>query len=178
MTGWRLRGRTGSTGSTGLFLGFLMMVGMAWGAAWTVYAKEQAKFRLSYPANWRLTEWEQPPADEEKLFRADLPLIKLPGAKHILETAHPIGPVVRLDGPHGAEVTAMAIPLPALPAYQMSQALAKDRLGTSKDGRSALIHAQNGATALGIVIMKAPAGQFDQLNKTYFAEIAKRFEAR
>lgn len=171
MTGRCLRNRTG------LFFGLLMMAAMAWGTTWLVYDKEQAKFTLSYPANWRLTEWEQPPAEEEQLFRADLPLIKLPGAKHILETSRPIGPVVRLEGPQGAEVTAAAIPLPALPAYQMSQALAKDRLGASKDGRSVVVHAQNGATALGIVIMKAPPEQFDQLNKTYFTEIAKRFKA-
>lgn len=167
-----------SCGKAVLALGMLAMAGTVWAAGWLVYAKPQAKFKLSYPDGWKLTEWQQAPAEEEKSFRADLPLIKLPGARHILETSRPVGPVVRLNGPHQAEVTVAAIPLPVLPAYQMSQALAKDRLGDSKDGRRARVHAQNGATALGIVIMKAPPGQFDQLNKSYFDEIAKRFEAR
>lgn len=152
---------------------------MAWGAiTWTVYAKEQAGFKLSYPADWRFTEWEKPPAKEEARARDNFSLIRFPGAAKILETAKPIGPVVRLDGPEGAQVTALAIPLPALPAYQMSKALEKDRTGTSKDGLSVRVHAQNGKTALGIVVMTAPPKQFDHLDKTYFDEISKRFQAQ
>ena len=152
---------------------------MAWGAiSWAVYAKGQAGFKLSYPADWRLTEWEKPPAEEEARARDNFALIRFPGAIRIMETAEPIGPVVRLDGQDGAQLTALAIPLPALPAYQMSKALEKDRTGTSKDGLSVRVHAQNGKTALGIVIMTAPPKQFDQLDKTYFDEISKRFQAQ